>query len=556
MMRWAGVFFLFVFSFIRLEGNNIQVLKESPVHEAFVTQEFGNLILQAVPDKPPPPITEDSPQNINNGLTWIPGYWHWSRDVGDYIWISGVWRRPPPGCKWISGRWVNYQFGWVWLKGFWSQTTDSEMVYIPEPPPNPLNESVPKPPSPEDHYFWVPGYWEWQSDSQAYRWLSGRWSLIGKLQYVPAQYHWREKGYFLVPGFWDWALESRGVAFAAISIAQKDQDLVYKPSESINPLIILVRLFPHWPNYSTLFRFHFFYHRDLWVSWGAIPPWWSWSTWWSLPVQDSWWLWWWWSHERYPNPPWVTEELAEMITPPTEMALKIMKDATPPPIVTTNGVIGCKELIESLIKVSGKEEPILSSDPKQVEQVQDFADPTIPIPPYLRPKGEEKLRRGPQKPAPDADLSKMKLSPGRVKLPPRYEDQEKQASELEELPSGVNGFESFTLPKSSSNNPPRHTPYYLRRSEENIISNTLRAQKTPRAPPTPTARRDYVQRYRRFYGPAPFQGYDPSIHYEYPQPQLQTQHLNTMMGYPLDKENPAGPRVHQFPGNESTLPNY
>lgn len=651
-MRSICAVLFFVFSFIPLEANNIQVLKEGPIHESFVTQEFGNYILEVVPYQPPPNINEEPPppQSETSGAIWIPGYWYWSRDEGDFIWVSGVWRKPPLHHHWIQGLWMNYQFGWVWLKGFWSKAVESELVYISEPPPDPLNENVPLPPSPADSYIWIPGYWDWQSDSQAYRWLSGRWSLIGQqLQYVPAQYYWREKGYFLVPGFWDWTLEERGAAFADISIAQEDRELiVFEPSVTLNSLQIVKKLFPYWPNYPCFFRFHFFYHPEIWISWGAMPPWWFWSTWWSFPVQDCWWLWWWWSHAGYPNPPWMTQELADSIRPPNDLSVKIMKDIKPPAIVTANGVVGYKELIEAIIKTSGKKEPILSSDPKQVEQIQDLADPRVPTPPYLRPNGKDKLTTEPKKPGSDVDLSRMRLHPGRVKLPSSYDDEQQReifrsrtpkkqpkytsarllnsSDSGKSLPCFLFGiledsswlspsasdaalqkiwpklfsdseeFKSRTGVENNSIAPPMHTPYYLNRTEQKNLTytptesptpsaldtpkslDTPEPQPTPKAPKTPKAPNTIHRGHTPYYYspkslrsspnspyslpppppsvPPPHQGYDPSIHYEYPQPQMQTQHLDHLMTEPQPQENPAGLKAHPLPGDESTLPNF
>ena len=54
--------------------------------------------------------------------------------------------------------------------------------------------------------------------------------------------------------------------------------------------------------------------------------------------------------------------------------------------------------------------------------------------------------------------------------------------------------------------------------------------------------------------PYPSQGHQP--HYDYPQTPLQLQHLDRLMTEPQPQRNPAGPRVHPTPGNESTLPRY
>lgn len=281
----------------------------------------------------------------------------------------------------------------------------------------------------------------------------------------------------------------------------------------------------------------------------------------------------------------MTQELADAITPPNTLALKFMKDAKPPVIVTANGVVGSKELIEAIIRASGKNYPILPSDPKQVEQIQDLADPHVPEPPFLRPEGQKKLMRGPEKPSRSPDASKMDLAPGRVKLPrqfggdqinetfkPNKSRQQGIRSELEYKLPKEDGFAPLGTSNPILTPHPMHTPYYLRKEEAQLILNTPTAPPTPtpmQTPPSPDTPRAHSPSY---YLPRPYprnqdsilpppnhppvQGYDPSIHHEYPQRQMQTQHLNNLMTEPQPQENPAGPKAHPLPGDESTLPYY
>lgn len=421
-MRYALACLFLLSSFIELSANNIQVVKNGPLHEAFVTKESGDYILQVVPERPPPPLTEAKPKTIDEQAIWIPGYWHWLREEGEYIWVSGVWRRPPYNHRWIPGQWKQYPTiwdsnGWVWMSGFWSESSASQITYIPQPPPDPIDEKRLASPQPGDNYFWVPGYWEWVSNAGQYRWLQGRWEVLEvNLQYVPAQYYWRESGYFLVPGFWDWPIEERGTAYADIAIAPNDREVVvHEPSKILFPLEILEKLFPYWPDYPSFFRFHFSFYYNLWISWGATPPWWQWYSWWSLPEKEAWWLWWWWTHPGYPNPPWLKAVLAEKMVAPPAFVLNMMKQILTPYIVTHNGVVGRKELIEAIEKASGKPYPILPSDPKQVEQIQELALPNTPKPPYLRPTGKGKLNQVPPKPNIGHASPHFKLPPGRVK---------------------------------------------------------------------------------------------------------------------------------------------
>ncbi len=413
---YVASFFLFCV-FTSLQASEYQFIKDGPIHEAFVIQEYGNVILQPVPDAPPPRITEEMMATQDNKAIWIPGYWSWIREIGDYIWVSGVWRRPPPGQHWIPGYWKKYPGGWVWFRGFWSKTFKSELEYIPQPPPDLVEDKAPPPPQPANAYYWVLGCWEWDKKTQSYQWFAGRWEMFNEhWVYVPAQYYWREEGYLFVPGFWDWPIEKRGTAFADAAISKQAREyLVLEPTEVLNPLYIMERLFPYWPNYISLFRYHFYFHNDEWIAWGVTPPWWKWYSWWCFPIYDAWWLWWWWTHPGYPNPPWIDSSIAEKIQPPSDFVLEMMKRVRPPAIVTGNGVIGGKELIKAIERATGKKQPILPSDPKQVIQIEELAKPQTPKPPYLRPSG--KTRAESKKPSANHGLPETKLPPGRVKMP-------------------------------------------------------------------------------------------------------------------------------------------
>src|SRR3972149_4100307 len=78
----------------------VQVLTRGPVHEAFAETvtfdpEPGIVVAMA----PPNPIEEVPPDQRREGVnvTWIPGYPAWDDERNDYLWVSGVWRAPPPG---------------------------------------------------------------------------------------------------------------------------------------------------------------------------------------------------------------------------------------------------------------------------------------------------------------------------------------------------------------------------------------------------------------------------------------------------------------------------
>jgi hypothetical protein len=495
----------------QLTAESFQVVKDGPIHEAFVQQEFGNLIQEAVPNEPPQKITELIPEQTDSQSIWIPGYWAWSKKHGIYLWISGIWRRPPPGRQWISGYWKNYPDGWVWVQGFWSKAYADSVYDLEFFPPDPIDELIPKPPEPATNYFWVPGYWEFDSKNYQFVWNSGRWELFSTHWiYFPAQYIWREKGYVFNPGFWDWPVKIRGLAFAAIDIEQDALDvIVYEPKESLEELQIMELYFPYWPSYSCLYRYHFYFYSDAWIAWGAIPPWWNWPTWWCYPWQDQWWLWWWWCKPGYPNPPWMTSELAQAITTPPKFVVHFMDHTQPPLFVTPYGVVGGKKIFKALSIISGKDLPILPSDPKQVLQIQDVANPEGKKVSSLEPSGKRDSKEIPAKPFFGPTPHSLKAAPRRVTVPKKPQ---------------------LTAPGDLSYNVPQDIFWLLQQPQP---YGTYAPQPRPR--------------YR-----APVQGYD--LNYTYPPHSLHSQHRDHLMTHPQPQVNPAGPKAHQVPGDHSTLP--
>ena len=95
----------------------VEVLARGPVHEAYaepteVRPEASPLITK----QPPEPINEWPPDQKPEGdnVQWIPGYWGWDQDQGDYLWVSGFWQhaasRPAVGARQLAtGR------GWLAL---------------------------------------------------------------------------------------------------------------------------------------------------------------------------------------------------------------------------------------------------------------------------------------------------------------------------------------------------------------------------------------------------------------------------------------------------------
>ena len=143
-------------------------LTRGPIHEAFAEQV--SLEPQpgiVVPIEPPRPINELPPENrpADPNAQWIGGYWAYSDAVdeaeSDFIWISGVWRVPPPRHDWVPGYWAKADKGFQWIGGFWTPVERDEVTYLPEPPAT--LEEGPTSLAPSDGHYWIPGCWYYQS---------------------------------------------------------------------------------------------------------------------------------------------------------------------------------------------------------------------------------------------------------------------------------------------------------------------------------------------------------------------------------------------------------
>lgn len=591
-MKRIALLMLALSLFLQAEANNYSIVKEGPVHEAYVVQEFGTILSQAVAHPPPPKITELTPQGSDPSSIWIPGYWTWSPSYGKHLWVSGIWRRPPPGLTWIPGYWKNYPQGWVWIRGFWSQTKVEDLVYIPNPPPDALDEPVSLPPTTSSGYFWVPGFWKFERADNKYVWYSGRWDFLeAHWVYFPAQYIWREEGFVFIPAFWDWPLDDRGIAFSSIFIDPENIPLiVYEPVDALEELYVMELLFPQWPNYSCLYSYHYYFHYDAWAAWGAVPIWWNWATWWCFTPTDQWWLWWWWSHPGYPNPFWINAEMANKILPPPQFVVEMMAKEHPPANVTNRGVVGDKQLFDAIQEFTGKGLPILPTDAQQIKQIQKI--PTL-LPSgkvNLQPKGERKIGEPPSKPFFGPSKQNLKTEPQRVIVPkvPSEESspkrkQSSQTTQLmqltntnlpytqklpEELPAERRQIPQYgntqeyvdppqfqerkedaplEFPKPSPNEPPKQaTPLPNKEIELEVEPETPLQERAPEhvnppryeQRPGETPSRSPIPRQPTLEhgappppeSPVPEQGYSPE--YKFPQRSMQTQHHNRFMTNP------------------------
>ena len=70
---------------------------------------------------PPPPLRyEVRSRAPGPGYVWVDGYWGWDR--GRYVWMPGVWQRPPyAGAYWNHPHYDHYADGWHLHEGHWDR---------------------------------------------------------------------------------------------------------------------------------------------------------------------------------------------------------------------------------------------------------------------------------------------------------------------------------------------------------------------------------------------------------------------------------------------------
>jgi len=257
-----------------------QVLTRGPVHEAFAAPVVHDTTsAPAIPKEPPAPIQEMPPDQKPAGqnIQWIPGYWSWDVSRGDYIWVSGIWREPPPNNQWVPGYWHQVQAGFQWVPGTWIPMStgqgSGQPSYLP-PPPQSL-EAGPNSPPPSANVSWTPGYWSWQGAN--YAWRPGFWAAVQpNWIWSPAHYVWTPSGHLFVPGYWDLPVASRGLLFAPVYYPQPvytQPSFVFTPSISIVGSAVTANLFVQ--PATNQYLFGDFYAQNF-VSVG-ITPWFSFS---------------------------------------------------------------------------------------------------------------------------------------------------------------------------------------------------------------------------------------------------------------------------------------
>ena len=255
-----------------LENEDIEILTRGPVHEGFAEPVTFNaepgLI---VPKTPPAPIEEIAPAQRPEGESiWIPGYWGWSEDQKDFLWVSGIWRAPPPDyLEWVPGYWEAAEGGSQWISGYWGSMESDEVAYLPNPPET--LEEGPSSDAPSDEYFWVPGNWTWNENR--YAWRPGFWSEVRpSWVWVAAHYVWTPSGCIFVDGYWDHPLETRGLLFAPVYYNEPiytAADYYYTPSIVIDTSILTAHLFAR-PAYCHYY-FGDYYEPSYYQDYGIYP---------------------------------------------------------------------------------------------------------------------------------------------------------------------------------------------------------------------------------------------------------------------------------------------
>jgi hypothetical protein len=256
-----------------------QVLTQGPVHEAFAAPVVHDPKAGPVlPKEPPPPIQELPPDQKPAGqsVQWIPGYWGWDSQRNDYLWVSGLWREPPPGTQWVPGYWHQVEGGYQWVAGSWMPAStstgpgsgSSQATYLPSPPVS--LEAGPNSPPPSPNVAWTPGYWFWQQGG--YAWRPGFWAAIQpNWIWMPAHYVWTPGGSLFVPGYWDLPVASRGLMFAPVYYPQPiyaQPGFVFTPTISIVGSAVTANLFVQASTNQYLFGD--FYAQNF-VSVGIVP---------------------------------------------------------------------------------------------------------------------------------------------------------------------------------------------------------------------------------------------------------------------------------------------
>ncbi len=247
-----------------MEDGDAEHVLRGPMHEAFAAPvPFDPEPGLVVPVEPPAPIDEMPPDiQPEADAMWLEGYWGWDPERENFLWISGVYRVPPPGRRWVPGHWQEVDEGYQWNPGFWAPLEDEQLAYLPDPPET--LERGPTSPAPSDEHFWANGHWYY--GGARYVWRPGYWAR-GHEQWVwvPAHYVWTPRGVIFVRGYWDYRLIDRGICFAPVYWRRPvylRAGFYYRPVRVIDLVQLHLHMFVR-P------RYHHYYYGD----WYGVPRW-------------------------------------------------------------------------------------------------------------------------------------------------------------------------------------------------------------------------------------------------------------------------------------------
>jgi hypothetical protein len=69
---------------------------------------------------PPPLPVYEQPLCPGEGYIWVPGYWAYDYDIGDYYWVPGTWvLAPEVGFLWTPGYWAWGEGRFIFHEGYW-----------------------------------------------------------------------------------------------------------------------------------------------------------------------------------------------------------------------------------------------------------------------------------------------------------------------------------------------------------------------------------------------------------------------------------------------------
>ncbi|MGA3263332.1 MAG: hypothetical protein ABSC47_04720 [Terracidiphilus sp.] len=79
-------------------------------------------LLISVSFAPPELPVYEQPMCLEPNLMWVPGYWAYSTDDGDYYWVPGTWAPAP----YVGALWTPYYWGWYrgryrFHRGYWGR---------------------------------------------------------------------------------------------------------------------------------------------------------------------------------------------------------------------------------------------------------------------------------------------------------------------------------------------------------------------------------------------------------------------------------------------------